>query len=201
MRRFILSALLLSSATPLLAQVPPPGQPGYNRELRDDRRELRDDRQELRQDRRDGDRAEFRDDRRELRDDRREFRDDRRDVRDDRRDWRDDRRDDRRDWRDDRRDARSDWRDDRRGYGPGDRFARYRGEAFSYPRGYGYRYYQPGVRIPRVYFDSRYYIGRPDFYRLPPAYGGTRWLRIGPDALLIRAYDGQVVRVIRGLFY
>lgn len=197
MRTFILSALLLSSATPLLAQVPPPPVqpgPGYSRELRDDRRELRDDRQDLRQDRRDGDRAEIRDDRRELRDDRRELRDDRRDVRDDRRD-------DRRDWRDGRRDVRNDWRDDRRGYGQGDRYARFRGESFSYPRGYGYRYYQPGVRVPRVYFDRRYYIGRPEFYRLPPAYGGTRWLRIGSDALLIRAYDGQVVRVIRGLFY
>lgn len=200
MRTFILSALLLSSATPLLAQVPPPpvqSAPGASRDHRrdgspDDRR-IDDPRGD---DRRGDDRY-----------DNRGFggRDGVVDRRDDRRDVRDDRRDDRRDWRndrrDDRRDVRNDWRDDRRGYGQGDRYARFRGEAFAYPRGFGYRYYQPGVRVPRAYFDSRFYIGRPDFYRLPPAYAGTRWLRIGPDALLIRAYDGQVIRVIRGLFY
>lgn len=52
-----------------------------------------------------------------------------------------------------------------------------------------------------MFFNERYYIGQPDYYRLPPAYAGTRWVRVGPDALLIRSYDGRVVRVIRGLFY
>lgn len=54
--------------------------------------------------------------------------------------------------------------------------------------------------MPRAFFDTRYYIARPDFYRLPPAFGGSRWIRIGPDALLIRP-DGIVVRSVRGLFY
>lgn len=138
---------------------------------------------------------------RDYRPDQRPF--DRRDARDDRREIRDDRRDDRRDFRDDRRDDRRDrreWRDDRRGYGDRDRDARYRGPAFYHPSGYGYRYYGPGARVPRAYFSSRYFID-PAPYRLPAVYGGTRWVRLGPDALLVRLRDGVVVRSVRGIFY
>lgn len=130
--------------------------------------------------------------------DRREYRDDRREER---QDYRDDRREFREDRRDARRDAREDFRDDRREYRQQERFGRYRGGAFYYPAGYAYRYYGPGVRVPRAYFTERYYIGRPDFYRLPAAWRGTRWIRVGGDALLIRRYDGVVVRSVRGLFY
>ncbi len=83
----------------------------------------------------------------------------------------------------------------------GDQYARFRADPYYYPRGYAYRYYGVGTFLPRAYFDTRYYIGQPDYYRLPPAFAGTRWIRVGPDALLIRNYDRRVVRVIRGIFY
>lgn len=175
MRSIILTALLLATgATPLLAQVPPAATRDYQRS--DDRGDWRGD---GRNDGRNG----------------------RRDVGQDRREVRDDRRDDRGDWRGNGRDdRRGDWRDDRRGYGGGDRQARYRGPAFYHPAGYGYRYYGPGARVPRAYFSSRYFID-PAPYRLPAVYGGTRWVRLGPDALLVRLYDGIVVRSVRGIFY
>ncbi len=93
------------------------------------------------------------------------------------------------------------WRDDRRNFQAAEGYGRWRGAPFSYPRGYGYRYYAPGAFLPRAFFGGNYWIGNPGYYQLPPAYGGTRWIRVGPDALLIRGYDGYVVRVIRGIFY
>ena len=116
--------------------------------------------------------------------DRRDWHDDRRDAHDDRRDWHDDRHE----WRDDRR---AEWRAERR----------YDAGRFYYPRGYGYRTWAVGGFLPRPYWGERYWIGRPVAYGLPYALRGTRWVRVGPDALLIRVYDGAVVRVARGIFY
>ena len=56
----------------------------------------------------------------------------------------------------------------------------------------------PGAFLLRAFFGGNYWIGNPGYYQLAPAYGGTRWIRVGPDALLIRGYDGYVVR---GIFY
>lgn len=129
----------------------------------------------------------WRHDRREWRDDRRDWRDDRRDWRDDRRDWRDDRRD----WRDARWDNRRDWRWD------GNRYR----DAYYHPRGYAYRPYAIGYPVPRPYIGGRYWINDWGRYRLPPPWAGTRWVRVGPDALLIRIGDGFVLRAVRGLWW
>lgn len=186
MRTIIVSILLLASAAPVVAQM----QPEVQGERHDDRRDG---------DRRDGDQR--RGDQRGS--DQRTGDQRRGDQRDgDRRDRGQlQRPDDRGGYRgDDRGGDRRDFRDDRRAYGDGDQFARFHGDRYDYPRGYGYRYFGIGTFLPRVFFDQRYYIGQPDYYRLPPAYAGTRWIRVGPDALLIRTYDRRVVRVIRGLF-
>jgi Ni/Co efflux regulator RcnB len=129
--------------------------------------------------------------------------DERRDWRQDQRqDWREDRR---QDWRDERRDDRRHYRE---GYQDGRRAddwrwngARYRGPAYVYPRGYGYQAWGVGHRVPNVYFSNRYWIGNPGYYRLPPAFPGTRWVRIGADALLIDLRAGVVVRAVRGLYW
>lgn len=177
LRKIILAALAATTlAGPALAQT------SYG-ELRRDREEIRQGRAELRDDLRRGDYREYREDRRELAEDRREYREDRRDFRRDR-DWRHGR-----DWRNDRR---TDWRWDGN---------RHRERWYGYPRGYAYRPYGVGYAVPRGYWGNRYWIARPDYYRLPPAWRGTRWVRVGPDALLIRIGDGFVVRAVRGLWY
>lgn len=149
-----------------------------------------------------------------LADERRDWRQDQR--QDQRQEWRDDRR---QDWREDRRDERRDdrsnyragyqdgrqadaWRDsDRRNHDWRWDGARYRGPTYVYPRGYGYQAWGVGRRVPNVYFSNRYFIGNPGYYRLPPAFPGTRWVRVGADALLIDLRAGVVVRAVRGLYW
>ena len=191
MRKFILATVALASlAVPLAAQA-------YPGEIRDDQREVRQQTRELNDAQRRGDPRDIREERRDVIGARRELREDVRDHRDDRRgDWRDDRRDDRRggDWRNDRR---GDYRDDRRGY----EGRRYDAGRYYYPQGHNYRAWNVGGYLPRPYWGERYWVGRPAAYGLPFAARGLRWIRVGPDALLIRAYNGSVVRVVRGIFY
>ena len=151
-----------------------------------------------------------------LADQQRDYRDD------DRYDRRDDRRDDRREeWRDDRNNYRAgyqdgrradNWRDENwrgnewRGNNRGGNDwrwdgARYRGQGYVHPRGQGYRAWDVGNRVPPAYFNNRYLIGNPGYYRLPPAFPGTRWVRVGVDALLIDLRAGVVVRAVRGLYW
>lgn len=130
-------------------------------------------------------------------------RDDRREWRDDRREWREDRREDRRDRRGGYRD-RGDYRDDRRDWNRSDwrwRGARVRGPAYVYPRGYVYRPWNVGYRLPQPYFSNRYFIADPGYYRLPPAYRGARWVRVGPDALLVGIRDGVILQAVRGRYW
>ncbi len=96
-------------------------------------------------------------------------------------------------------------RDDlRRGYRPGNDArwdgARYHGWAYRHPRGYAYRSWGVGIRLPAPYLGRPYWIGNPVYYRLPVAGYGARWIRVGPDALLVRIGDGFVIRAVRGLY-
>lgn len=197
MRTLLLSTLALATlATPIAAAA----QRG---ELQEDRREIRREYRDLQDARRDGDRGDIREERRELRDARREYRQDLNDRRGygydtNRRDNRDYRNDGRRD------DRRGYYYDERRGYGYNNEareFRRYQGANYYYPRGFAYRAWNTGAYLPRAYWNDRYYIGRPAAFGLPLAYRGTRWVRVGPDALLIRARNGVIVRVVRNLYY
>ncbi|PZN94472.1 MAG: hypothetical protein DCF31_09610 [Alphaproteobacteria bacterium] len=117
--------------------------------------------------------------------------------------WEDNRggwRGDDRGWRGNDRGGRHGW-DNRRGNDWRWDRQRYRGPAFIHPRGFGYRPWGVGYRVPPAYFNNRYFIGNPGFYRLPPARYGTRWIRVGPDALLIRRGDGLVLHAVRGLYW
>lgn len=189
MRNLILATVALASlAAPVAAQA-------YPGEVRDDRPEVHQQRQELRDARRSGDSRAIRDERHDVRDANRE-------LRSDVRERQEDRRDDRGDWRRDHRDGdyrRDGYRDDRRAEWRAER--RYDAGRFYYPRGYVYRAWNVGGFVPRAYWGERYWVGRPVAYGLPYAVGGTRWVRVGPDALLIRTYNGTVLRVVRGIFY
>ncbi len=138
-----------------------------------------------------------------LADQQREYRDNR-DFREDRRDARRDARIDER--RDDRNNYRNGYQDGRQAQNrPGNDWrydgARFRGPGYIHPRGYGYRAWGVGNRLPQAYFTNRYFIGNPGYYRLPPPFPGTRWVRIGADALLIDLRAGVVVRAVRGLYW
>jgi hypothetical protein len=140
--------------------------------------------------------------------------------RNDRRDWRQERRGDRRDWRyggrDDRRDWRQDRRRDRRDWNRGWRNdRRYSWQDWRYQnrnlfrlppyyspyRNYGYRRFSIGLFLDRLFFDQRYWVSDPYYYRLPPAEYGTQWVRYYNDVLLVDVYTGEVIDAIYDFFW
>lgn len=78
---------------------------------------------------------------------------------------------------------------------------RVRAGAFHYPRGYSYRRWSVGARLPIFFISSPYFFS--DYLDVglePPPYG-YRWVRYGPDALLVDRYTGEVVDVAYDVFY
>jgi Ni/Co efflux regulator RcnB len=97
--------------------------------------------------------------------------------------------------------------DDRGGYGErvgggarGPTHARIRAERYRYPQDVSYRFYRRGERLAPSLMVDDYLID--DFVAAglmePPH--GDRWMRFGPDALLIDPQSGQVLDVIYGVF-
>ena len=186
MRKFLLASLTMATlASPLAAQT-------YRGEIFEDRREVDREYRDLQNAREYGDRDDIREEREEFRDARRELRDDLRERR------QDGVYDDRRGYGYRNEDSDRVGSNDRDGYNEQRRF---RGDRYYYPRGYSYRGYRTGAYLPRAYWGSQYFIGRPAYYGLGNPYAGTRWVRVGPDALLIRVRNGVVLRVVRGLYY
>lgn len=71
------------------------------------------------------------------------------------------------------------------------------------PFGYGY-YYQPfgvGAYLDAAFYGENYWIDDPYAYRLPPAYGDTRWVRYYNDVLLVDIDTGEVIDVIHNFFW
>ncbi len=71
---------------------------------------------------------------------------------------------------------------------------------FRYPRGYRYRRWSIGLLLPALFLSSTYYFD--DYYDLgvgppPPGY---RWVRYGPDLLLVQIGTRRVADVIYGAF-
>ncbi|GAB5483285.1 MAG: hypothetical protein Pars92KO_30420 [Parasphingorhabdus sp.] len=122
--------------------------------------------------------------------------------------YRDNRRGYRKGYRDARRDYRKwnrGWRNDRRynwrNYRKYNRNYYRVGRYYAPYRGHSYRRWNIGIYLGSSFFGSRYWINDPWRYRLPPAYGGYRWIRYYDDVLLVDTYDGRVVDVIYDFFY
>jgi hypothetical protein len=98
-------------------------------------------------------------------------------------------------WRNDSRYNWRGWRDTHRDV--------FRAGRYRVPYGYGggYRRWGIGVRIDPIFFGQDYWIGNPDYYRLPPAYGNYRWVRYYNDALLVDIYSGTVIDEIPDFFW
>lgn len=118
---------------------------------------------------------------------------------DGRRDW-DRGNDDRRDWgRRDRDNRYSQWQ---RGRYPSVYFSssRYR-NAWRPPSGYYAYNWGYGDFLPRTWFGPGSWLIDPWRYDLPLPPPGFDWVRAGYDALLIDAYSGHVVQVVRNVFW
>jgi Ni/Co efflux regulator RcnB len=78
---------------------------------------------------------------------------------------------------------------------------RFQGPSFNYPRGYGYQRWAFGAFLPGVFLAQNYTLYQYWTYGLPAPPPGYHWIRVGPDALLVRFGDGYVLDAVYGLFY
>lgn len=83
----------------------------------------------------------------------------------------------------------------------GHSYNRYRGPAFRYPPGYAYRRWTSGALLPALFLSSLYFFDdwRAMGVTAPPP--GYRWVRYGPDLLLVNVRTHRVRDVIYGAFY
>ena len=77
----------------------------------------------------------------------------------------------------------------------------FRAPSYRYPSGWGYRRWAFGAFLPSVFLGSDYFLGSYWTYGLPAPPPGYHWIRVGPDALLVRYGDGYVLDAAYGIFY
>jgi hypothetical protein len=75
------------------------------------------------------------------------------------------------------------------------------GQPFRYPSGYGYRRWGIGAALPLLFLSSAYYFTNYGEYGLYAPPYGYRWVRYGPDLLLVQIGTGYVADAIYGAFY
>ena len=76
----------------------------------------------------------------------------------------------------------------------------YRPSPYRYPRGYGYRRWSIGSILPSILFGSSYYFNDyAQFGLYAPSYG-YRWVRYGPDLVLVNTRNGHIRDVRYGVF-
>jgi Ni/Co efflux regulator RcnB len=78
---------------------------------------------------------------------------------------------------------------------------RYRAWAWVPPPGYYHRAWRYGEYLPRPWLVPDYFIGEWWDFQLPEPPPGYEWVRVGYDALLVDAYSGQIVQVVRDVFW
>ncbi|MDR2856962.1 MAG: RcnB family protein [Novosphingobium sp.] len=75
------------------------------------------------------------------------------------------------------------------------------GGPFRFPRGFSYRRWHIGLFLPSLFLSPSHFYNR--YFDLglgaPPA--GYRWVRYGPDLLLVHVRTRRIVDVIYGAFY
>ena len=76
-----------------------------------------------------------------------------------------------------------------------------RGPVFHYPRGYRYRRWSIGLILPHIFLSNAYYYSNWAGFGLYPPPPGYRWVRYGPDLLLVNVYTGRIRDVVYGAFY
>ncbi|WP_028969936.1 RcnB family protein [Sphingomonas sp. URHD0057] len=78
-------------------------------------------------------------------------------------------------------------------------FKRIRAKHYRYPRGYHYRLWAVGHILPALLFSSAYYYDDYHHVGYPPH--GYRWVRYGPDLLLVNIHTHRIAYVVTGVFY
>ena len=77
----------------------------------------------------------------------------------------------------------------------------FRVSPYRYPAGWGYRHWGFGAFLPFVFLAPDYTLYQYWVYGLPAPPPDYHWIRVGPDALLVRYGDGYILDVVYGIFY
>lgn len=72
---------------------------------------------------------------------------------------------------------------------------------FRYPAGFAYRSWVTGAILPPVFLSGSYFYDDYATLGLGPPPAGYRWVRYGPDLLLVNVVSGRVADVVDGVFY
>jgi len=99
-------------------------------------------------------------------------------------------------WR--KQNVRTNWQQYRRNFHSP---KRYRIGAYHGPRGYQYRRWFYGERLPSIYYARPFWLFNVIAYGLFTPPPGLIWVRYGDDALLIDRYTGEIVQVRYNVFY
>ena len=75
------------------------------------------------------------------------------------------------------------------------------GPAFRYPPGFAYRRWSIGLTLPGLFLTTSYYYDDWRGLGIEPPPRGRRWVRYGPDLLLVNLRTRRVEDVIYGVFY
>jgi Ni/Co efflux regulator RcnB len=77
----------------------------------------------------------------------------------------------------------------------------FRVSPYRYPVGYSYTRWTFGAFLPFVFLAPDYTLYQYWVYGLPAPPPDYHWIRVGPDALLVRYGDGYILDVVYGIFY
>ncbi len=77
---------------------------------------------------------------------------------------------------------------------------RYHWNSYQRPPGWYYRRWSFGMILPSLFWGRQYWIDGYWNYGLPDPPYGYVWVRYGNDALLVNVEDGDILRVIYGLY-
>jgi Ni/Co efflux regulator RcnB len=77
---------------------------------------------------------------------------------------------------------------------------RIRGPSFLYPPGYAYQHWAAGLLLPGIFLSGSYYYDGYAALGLSPPPPGFRWVRYGPDLLLVNVVTGRIRDVAYGVF-
>jgi Ni/Co efflux regulator RcnB len=80
-------------------------------------------------------------------------------------------------------------------------FRRIHASPFRYPHGWGYRRWSVGLLLPSLFLGSQYYYDGWAGLGLYPPPPGDRWVRYGPDLLLVNVRTGRIDDTVYGAFY
>ena len=78
---------------------------------------------------------------------------------------------------------------------------RIRGPVFIYPLGYRYRHWNVGERLPALFLVAQFFYDNFAAAGLQAPPPGYRWVRYGPDLLLVNLRTGEVEEIAYGVFY